>query len=83
MEVYAELVVRDVIQEVRETVNVDKLDVSVLLSVSVWEEVGALERWCVCRGDQPININVVVKVGGTYPPVPPVAAPLGREYTRR
>ena len=26
--------------------------------------IGALERWCVCRGDQPIKINVVVKVGG-------------------
>ena len=25
---------------------------------------GALERWCVCRGDKPIKINVVVKVGG-------------------
>ena len=26
--------------------------------------IGALERWCVCRGDHPIKINVVVKVGG-------------------
>ena len=24
---------------------------------------GALERWCVCRGDQPIQINVAVKMG--------------------
>ena len=31
-------------------------------SARVWL-VGALERWCVCRGDQPIKINVVVKVG--------------------
>ena len=23
---------------------------------------GALERWCVCRGDQPIKINDMVKV---------------------
>ena len=53
---------------------------------------GPLERWCVCRVDQPMKINVVVKVGrgdqyiggpprflsgGTYPPVPPpVATPL-------
>ena len=26
--------------------------------------VGALERWCVSRGDQPIKIKCVLKVGG-------------------
>ena len=26
--------------------------------------IGTLERWCVCRGDQLIKINVVIKVGG-------------------
>ena len=36
--------------------------------------VGALERWCVCKGEQPIKINVVVKVGeggGQYIGGPP------------
>ena len=26
---------------------------------------GAPDRWCVCRGDQTIKVNVVVKDGGT------------------
>ena len=57
---------------------------------------GALERFCMYGGDQPIKINVVVKwgsgtntlevpldckVGGNIPPSPPMTAPLCIVYT--
>ena len=49
---------------------------------------GGMERWCVCRGDQPIKINVVVKVGCHVHPSPLLQLPYlyviciqYREYT--
>ena len=42
--------------------KINKCNIFIIYHVS---QVGTLERWCVCRGDQPLIINVVVKVGGT------------------